>query len=336
MRVALCTIAKQENKYIKEFVQYYERLGIDMIYLYDNNDKDGERFEDVIDYEIKEGFVTLIDFRGRKRCQIEAYQDCYDKYGANVDWLAYLDVDEFLTFSKETNVKNIKEYLYQSKFDKYNMIHLNWMCYGDNDKLYYEEDSLVDRFPQPQPLMQCVAYDRPENDTIKTIVRGRGNNIKWIRSVHTPQYVRNVCCCDNKGDKIEDAYKDTSDMNFSDAYIRHYSTKTAEEYAIKMKRGFADQNVNADKIRYLIENRFFATNVKTSEKVNVFRKELPFVYEEMAMSFLERMLTRGDMSIFGYNDIQRIRIFKLLRLSYLLMIIIGVGVMLALCLLFIR
>lgn len=50
--VALCVIAKNENLYINEFITYYKKLGIRKIFLYDNNDKYGENFTDVISGEI--------------------------------------------------------------------------------------------------------------------------------------------------------------------------------------------------------------------------------------------------------------------------------------------
>ena len=37
MKICICTIGKQENKYILEYIEYYKKLGIDKIYLYDNN-----------------------------------------------------------------------------------------------------------------------------------------------------------------------------------------------------------------------------------------------------------------------------------------------------------
>ena len=47
-KTCICTLGKQENKYIREFVEYYNRIGVDKIYLYDNNDIKGEKFENVI------------------------------------------------------------------------------------------------------------------------------------------------------------------------------------------------------------------------------------------------------------------------------------------------
>lgn len=44
MKVCVCCIAKMENLYIKEYVEYYYNLGVDKIVLYDNNEIDGEHF----------------------------------------------------------------------------------------------------------------------------------------------------------------------------------------------------------------------------------------------------------------------------------------------------
>ena len=59
IKACLCVIGKNENLYVKEFVTYYKNLGYNHIYIYDNNDVNGERFEDVLDDEIKSNFVTI-------------------------------------------------------------------------------------------------------------------------------------------------------------------------------------------------------------------------------------------------------------------------------------
>ena len=51
-KIILCTIAKMENLYIREFIEHYKMIGVDKIIIFDNNNKDGERFEDKInDYK---------------------------------------------------------------------------------------------------------------------------------------------------------------------------------------------------------------------------------------------------------------------------------------------
>ena len=71
-KTCICTLAKEENRYAREFVEYYYKIGVDKIYLYDNNNVNGERFEEVIDDFVKSGFVQIIDIRGKKLPQLKA------------------------------------------------------------------------------------------------------------------------------------------------------------------------------------------------------------------------------------------------------------------------
>ena len=91
-KVCLCTIAKEENRYIKEFIEHYKNYDIDKIYLYDNNNKNGEKLEDVINDYIKSGLVELIDYKEIEQPQLRAYNDCYKRYNNLYDWLIFYDV----------------------------------------------------------------------------------------------------------------------------------------------------------------------------------------------------------------------------------------------------
>ena len=64
-KVCICTIVKNENRYIKEFVEHYKKYGVDKILLYDNNNVDGERLENAIGEYIKNGLVETFDYRGK-------------------------------------------------------------------------------------------------------------------------------------------------------------------------------------------------------------------------------------------------------------------------------
>ena len=48
LKIALCTMGKEENIYVKEFIEYYKNLGVDHIFIYDDNDYHKENFSDVI------------------------------------------------------------------------------------------------------------------------------------------------------------------------------------------------------------------------------------------------------------------------------------------------
>lgn len=64
MRTAICAIAKNEQWYINDWIEYHLKLGIDHIYLYDNNEADN--VGKYIDYAFKDR-VTLIDAHGERQ-----------------------------------------------------------------------------------------------------------------------------------------------------------------------------------------------------------------------------------------------------------------------------
>ena len=263
-KIALCCIAKMENDYIRFFVEYYKALHFDKIIIYDNNDSDGEKCEDVINDYIQSGFVKIIDFRGRKVVQLSAYQNCYDRFNKQYDWIAFFDVDEFLTFSDGSD--DIHDFLNQEKFLPYQLMHINWKVYGDNEMLDNYGGNVIDRFVEPLPYDTKMLYiDIPEDNQIKSIVRGGLSYVKWKKNPHTPTSV-GYHCCNPLGESVS-ANSPFLDYDFSVAFIRHYSTKTIGEWVKnKMKRGYPDKTDECWKERLNLDF-FFRYNKKTEEKL---------------------------------------------------------------------
>ena len=78
-KTCICTLAKQENLYIREYLEHYKKYGINKIFLYDNNDINGEKFEDLISDYVKSGFVEIFNSRGRKRAIFQILNECFRK-----------------------------------------------------------------------------------------------------------------------------------------------------------------------------------------------------------------------------------------------------------------
>jgi hypothetical protein len=269
-KIALCCIAKCENDYIEEFVNYYLKIGVDKVFVYDNNDVVGESIEDVLFKSIGEGHCSVVNYRGRKVCQLKAYQDCYDNHNKEYDWIIFCDVDEFLFL---TESMSIKEFLGQKKFRGCHIVHINWKIYGDNDLLFYDNRNVTERFVNPIcPNDFKQQFDVPENNHIKSIVRGGLADISWSITPHTPisKFYR---CCNASGKKC-DPNSPFAPFDFTFAYFRHYMTKTIDEWIrIKQKRGYPDQT-NEDAERKLGIDVFFRINKWTKEKQEVVDKYL--------------------------------------------------------------
>ena len=129
MKVALCGIAKNENRYINEWLDYHIGLGVDKVFIYDNNDPNGEKITDVVHNDN----VTVIDYRGKKYAQSIAYSDCFEKHHEEFDWIIYIDIDEFIVL--EEPLKTIKDFLSLNVFNHADIIRLNWIHFSDNEQL---------------------------------------------------------------------------------------------------------------------------------------------------------------------------------------------------------
>ena len=296
LKTAIMCIAKMENTYIRDFVEYYHRLGFTHIFIYDNNDVDGEQFTDVIADYIHDGYVTIVNVRGIPgeimidghtfQLQANIYTHCYHHYCKEYDWVMAVDIDEFLTFADE-NI-TINDFLSQSCFNDTDMIYVNWKCYGDSDKIYYEAGiPIYERLTQPIAFDNCTwknAYStigftqlHYDNQTVKSIVR-TNKNIQYVNS-HVP-----VNCGESDlvtktaagvNESVNPIESVTKSVDFSCAYLRHYITKTLQEWMEnKMQRGYPDSN---NKYYTLYPAAFFRHGNKwTIEKQEFIDK---FMYE---------------------------------------------------------
>lgn len=268
MKTALCSIAKLENKYIYEWVQYHIDLGFSHVFIYDNNDIDGETISSVFEDSAIKEYVTIVDFRGKSRMQLKAYNDCYQTY--EYDWFAFIDVDEFISFNPESGIKRIDQFL--NRFQDSDAVVLNWKCFGDCNEIVYRPGSVFDRFQTPILPLDFVASltnGLPENYHVKCIIRS-GINIDWEAehypspNPHVPAGLNRVC--NAVGAPVNDAPWQKPDYQIS--YISHFITMSIEEYLRKIKRGAAD---TGSKNRYGIL-RFFRYNVITFEKLRFIKK----------------------------------------------------------------
>ena len=219
--VGICSIGKKENLYAKEFVEYYLKLGIKKIIIYDNNEINGEKFEDVLKGYVSSEKVEIIDIRGFESAQFPSYIDCYKKYRNKFDFLLFLDFDDFVKI--ESNI-NIEKYLYNKKFKKCETIVLNWVMYGDNNLVKYDNRTMIERFTKPSSIWNKG----------KSIVR-----TKISRLIITSSHIIGINTkyfCDSNGHRLfPKSFHQFDVPDKPQAYIKHFYTKTAEEFCNKTK-----------------------------------------------------------------------------------------------------
>ena len=243
MKIALVAIGRQENKYAREWVEHHLRVGFHHIFIADNNHDGEEHFEEVLGDFVTKGNVTILNYRNKVAYQRQAYAEIYAKYQKDYDWMAFFDFDEFLDIRKGT----LQELLSVSPFMP--AVLINWECYGDNGLVKYDDRPCWERFSKPLPHPLHVQYkSHAENDHVKSIIRGGIGNICFK---HNPHVI---------GDMSPFREYDPNDR----AVLRHYITKTAEEWLWRSQRGSGARTLAMWRETYA--GRFFKYNERTKDK----------------------------------------------------------------------
>jgi hypothetical protein len=266
LKILLCAIAKIENKYILEFINHYRNMNFNKIIIYDNNEINGENFFEILKDFIKINFVNIINFRGFKKPQKKAYNHCYNYNKYNYDWIAFYDIDEYLFLLNHTY---INDFLSSTNFRNCQSIIINWKYYGDNDKIYYEPKPLKERFTKPIKITRKILRKKYIYSGAKTIVRG-GLDLIWG---HFPHYLKNTVNCRPNGNILKNYF---SPPDYSNAFIKHYTTKSTEEYVERLNKGDVYYNSNKKYVTYKIKDYYFLFNAFTKEKIELIKNKLKF------------------------------------------------------------
>jgi len=274
-KIAVCAIGKNENLYIREWVEYYKNLGINKIFLYDNNDLNGERFEEVINDYITIGFVKISNWRGKVKTtknlkehrngttiQGQAYEDCYYNNYKNYDWIAFFDIDEFLSIDYKYN--DISEFL--NDFNDYDGIKVQWRMYGDNGNLYYENKPVIERFKNKENM----DYSKQ----IKTILKSKKYNSNLKFSAHTAMN-EDLNIVNLKKERVMDFWNDINIYKNLPVYLDHFYSKSTEEYIKRKYKKTSAAHGELSRWNFSFESvkkRYFKYNKITDEKLNLLYK----------------------------------------------------------------
>ena len=185
----------------------------------------------------------------------------YKKNNIYYDWLIFFDIDEFI-YLKDFN--NIKLFLSDKRFSKCEIIQLNYIYHTDNNLIFYDNRTVIERFPETSTNRgKKKVWDR---SNIKSIIRGN-NNIEIVN----PHYLSlKLQSCNGFGKKTNIHHLHTINMDYDHYYINHYFSKSLEEFIEKIMKTdvFYTKDVKIQKIR-----KYFKYNKITKEKLNFIKNK---------------------------------------------------------------
>ena len=217
MKVALVCVAKWEDYYLEEWLDYNNKLGFDKIIMYQNDWRT----------DVERPFLEKREWDG-KSVQFPIYNS-FLRTNTEYDWVVFFDCDEFLVLKKHDNVKDfINDYK-----DKTNVIGLNWYIYGSLGILNRTSNSLLTMFPN---------RNKNIDPHIKVIVNTKSNQTMLLAH-HT-----NNPSMDTNGKFFNGPFNPNGPSDV--AVINHYHNRTREDWMLRCKRGRVDCEIEHDQNRW--------------------------------------------------------------------------------------
>jgi hypothetical protein len=209
----VCCIAKNEELYINEWINYHLTIGFKKVYIYDNSDDNILKF-------LNNKNIIITHLPGKSK-QFDAYNHFFKNYSQNHTWCAVIDCDEFIVLKKHNKINDfLNEYLLNGA------LGINWVIFGSNGHSEYYPELVRKRFTRRQ---------KGVNKHIKCIVCCK-DVIEYNNPHYPTNLINKVKDCD--GNIIEGPFNESGSDEI--IQINHYFTKSKEEFDIKRSRGMAD------------------------------------------------------------------------------------------------
>lgn len=227
-KLSVCAIMKNEAPYIIEWLEFHKIVGVERFYLYNNNSTDNTI--EILDSYVQSGEVILHDWPATTGQQISAYQHSLIAYQTESEWIAFIDMDEFL-FS--TDKEDLKEVL--KEFDGVSGVVVNMLYFGSSGHKARPDGLQIEHFTKRS------ADDFELNTMVKSIVRP--NEVLAQNTPHLFVPINNkYFLIDENNEPF--VLSQSKEVSVQKLRINHYYTRSKQEMKEKSMRGDAFFNCN--------------------------------------------------------------------------------------------
>ena len=253
MKLIILSLIKDEQRYLEEWIEYHHNIGVDNFILVEDFNSSSHKIicdkynyvklykiEDFLDKE----YCSLLksntnnENNNRQHYIFLEFLEEYKKSKYDGDWLIFIDVDEFIEINNH-------------KYDKLNLKNIIDKYYKENNNI---EELLIkwEYMTLENPFID-LPYKYSVFDTYKKISKIKPskyisnktkiilnlNNLNWFNeniNIKTLKYFPHHIKLEN-----------VENIEYSDARLNHYMTKTWEEYYNRLINKGEQMNMKANR-----------------------------------------------------------------------------------------
>ena len=225
-RIGIVAIAKDESRFICEWIAHHLAMGFHHIHVYDNGSEDGTReLLTSVSRHFPVSWEAWPNPLGLSP-QISAYNDFLKKNTADFDWIAFFDIDEFVV--ARDGRWSIEDIL-SSYSSEVGAVGVNWVTFGTSGLKTRSYDLVRDAFKYGPPR------EFGNNKHIKTILRP---DYASAMKIHHCELSRGVYIHADGTPLHMNRKAGLSDtISHGVLQLNHYQVKSLEDFWIKINRG---------------------------------------------------------------------------------------------------
>jgi hypothetical protein len=252
MRLGICTIQRNRGKWLKEWVAFHHVVGITHFYIYLHKCTDNSK---AIVAELQKSFnIQCFEVNEETiRPQLIAYQHAYETFGHEIDWMAFIDGDEFLFPSTANTLADVlQEYQYQ----KLSALGVYWQCFGSSGHIQDPNGLVIEDYTYRANL------NFSGNRHIKSIVKGsQGSHCSNAGNAHLFNTIYGTF--DELMRPINKGLMEELTPSYQKIRINHYVCQSLEYFkSFKQKSGSADAGADA------VRSEDWWNNVNRNDEIN--------------------------------------------------------------------
>lgn len=235
--------AKDEGRFLPEWIAYHHNLGVDHFYVYDNGSTDGT--PQILAPLINAGLVTYESWPQRP---ISPTADLHflSEYGVHSQWVAFFDADEFVC---EDVPGRLRAVLLGNSHRP--AIAMNWRYFGS---------SYHDTVPDGLVVENFTLADSVLDRHVKVIAQPA--RIRRYRNSHNRFYNAGRFARTPDGRRVFASFVYPSGATGGALVLNHYVYRSRADYERKARQGFVDARGALDQARQAakIESEFVRHN----------------------------------------------------------------------------
>jgi hypothetical protein len=224
--ITIGAIAKNESRYIVEWLAYHLAIGVNRILVYSNDSEDDQarKLESISRHDHRVSWIDKPSVSGESP-QISAYNESLRR--ATTPWISFIDIDEFLVPTEDAT---IHEYLATIPPDV-SSVHVNWRGFGSGGRKTEDYELVTRAFMWASPVRWG------NNHHFKSIARTKFATEAHIHNIATSEGRRTLSNF-NEFETINGGLAD--EIVYHRIQINHYQCKTYFEFVSRMQRGAAN------------------------------------------------------------------------------------------------